>query len=443
MRRAPQYLSGPSRSPATVSPRAALLNAAVPSSSRRPEVSQYTSIAAGGVGYNRRLQDRIASLEAQLAQRDTTITSLLQEMAGLEKMKEALTKAERATSIVENALMIDRMVAGHEQPLALSADAVTGGITGLKEGVSLWNHLSLTVLKRERDRRVTDIVQVKKQLTAQLTAANEQHVAEVARANEQHVAEVARLRQQLDELQAEVQKLRIPASPGALPEDEASVVNDVLEAALQDIAGGQGAPPLEGDDDFDFSTWDFADLFSSLNLPQVFAGAFEAALFGPELPPGLDGGVGRRAVLNALGGRGSKDTVRAILQSGPLLTPLTDAIWDGIANFKEDCDLIASAKAAERVRREADSEGVLYSRESQDGEDMQEEAIDLSDPSQWNSKGARELMFGGPGLFFTAMRDLIGSPSCDGLPAMAREHTTAADSDLRFTAPNCEAHSRS
>jgi len=290
------------------------------------------------------------------------------------------------------------------------------------------------------------------------------------------------LRLELEKRTAEVEDYKqrlLHASLDVRPMDNTRV--DLIKRVTSAASYKLHSDLHSGDEDDDESTdegdeggggcsawqeWRFESVLEPRRLHCIVGDALERAILdSPGLPGNLQNGRGFRAILHQLGTMGDDEAVRQILRSTPLNEAMTKAVWEAIIEFTSEYDAIERGKAQLKEReREREREGrprpqqptrrspssPTGSRrrsrkallESQIGEPDDEDlsASELHDSEMIEScgtVGTRTLTFGGPDLYYESMMDLVGTPAMDGLVGMRREHTICADSQVKFTAPNC------
>ena len=367
----------------------------------------------------------LAGLHSELKQlkRDTlaseeTIRSLNHKNQKLQRELDSTYQQLKRTLVgygaMEQALELDQAMSSRDGPVRLS-----GRMMG-----EMWSHMNFSVLKKERERRLDEVLEVNKRLQAH------EHVMEVRA--EMLRNEIRAMEQKFEETMETIDRLRLKKGAVKLLD---SLEQQNISQAWNQASGPRPWEPKKTEDAAEVD-WTFDVWLEPLELHRVLAEPFELMLqdqgFG--IPPAeLRSPAGRRAFLHALGTYGSKETVVAMLRSAPLLDTLSTIIWEATVSFKEQCDMLAKGLA----KAEAQAQRLRDEKAADDAAGIDPfETIDLDDPSTWGKAQPRLLTYGPPRLFFSSLREAIGGPASDGLVAMAREHTVRADSNLKFNAPN-------
>ena len=345
--------------------------------------------------------------------RDSVLASLEADKARLQmelaQVRDALEVALVEASALLQGLELDRAMAPSSGPIRLNAQNIG----------EMYHYISFGVLKRERNRRMEIIEAQNKLLKEKHRERNADMKAMRRTINElerQHDADV----ETIDRLRLKLKTVDLCAA------DKATVVKTLEEGAVAERPWEE--PKTSFVDLSALGEWTFESWLEPLLLHKIFAQPFNLTLREVDktlAPDGLANSEGRQAFLHALGRHGSRDTIVAMLRAAPLLDDLATSIWQAVQDLTAQLDQLAEGVAKPRERDEKPiKKGDMYNLD-------------------FMRRQPAFLTFAPPKMFNATLRELVGSPSMDGLSAMTREHTMEADSEVSFVAGLHQIHTTS
>lgn len=367
---------------------------------------------------------RVRHVEAVAEQLEADKGQLSRQLdSSYDELKSLMVEA----GALQDTMELDRAMQSRDGPIRLS-----GRMVG-----TMWQHLNFTVLKRERDRHLEEARRLNEDLAMQKMQL-EMHMRllkmELRKLEKEHTSALEAIDclcvnhksvKLCREEKAVIQKAWKEATgPRPWAGDLRSAETNSAQSppTFGNTGGGQASAEAE-------TPWSFASWLEPLDIPSLVADAFERMITDKGCPESLHDQEGKKAFLYALANNATSETIREMLRATPLLDALTERIGDALSEFKTQCDELAEGKA--RTSEIAAAAIVAAAAATVPNE------IDFEDPETFAKEAAsRLLVFGPRPLYYSSLRDFIGSPASDGLAAMGREHTVQADSDLDFVAPN-------